>query len=68
MSQDPLFLLVVAAILLVAGILIVGLVGFMFGGEFNRKHANRIMRYRVGAQLVAVVLIVIYVLLRRGGV
>lgn len=67
MSQDPLFLLVVAAILLVVGILVVGLVGFMFGGEFNRKHANRIMRYRVGAQLVAVVLIVVYVLLRRGG-
>ncbi|AML50619.1 MULTISPECIES: twin transmembrane helix small protein [Falsihalocynthiibacter] len=65
MNSDPLFLLVVAAILLVLGILIVGLVGFMSGGEFNRKHANRIMRYRVGAQLGAVILIVIYVLLRR---
>lgn len=67
MSQDPLFLLVVAAVLLVLSILVVGLISFMTGGEFNRKHANRIMRYRVGAQLGAVILIVIYVLLRRQG-
>ncbi|WP_380056438.1 twin transmembrane helix small protein [Falsihalocynthiibacter sp. SS001] len=67
MTQDPLFLLVVAAVLLVVGILFVGIFGFAFGRDFNRKHANRIMRYRVAAQLVAVILIVIYVLLRRSG-
>jgi hypothetical protein len=67
MSQDPLFLLVIAAVLLVLGILTVGLVTFALGGEFHKKHANRIMRYRVGAQLGAVVLIVLYVILRKSG-
>ncbi|MCV6825913.1 MULTISPECIES: twin transmembrane helix small protein [Halocynthiibacter] len=67
MLQDPLFLLVVAAVLLVLVVLVIGILGFARGGEFNRKHGNRMMRYRVAAQLLAVVLIVIYVLLRRSG-
>lgn len=67
MLQDPLFLLVVAAVALVLVVLVIGLLGFARGGEFNRKHGNRMMRYRVAAQLLAVVLIVIYVLLRRNG-
>ena len=29
---------------------LVGIGGFARGGEFNRKHANRIMRYRIMAQ------------------
>lgn len=67
MLQDPLFLLVIAAVLLVLGILVVGIASFAISGEWHKKHANRIMRYRIAAQLVAVVLIVIYVLLRKGG-
>ncbi|MFV2002843.1 MAG: twin transmembrane helix small protein [Paracoccaceae bacterium] len=67
MLQDPLFLLVVASILLVLVILAVGIGVFAKGGEFNRKHANRIMRYRIAAQGLAVVMIMIFVLVRRGG-
>ena len=67
MLRDPLFLLVALACLVVVVILMTGIGGFARGGEFNRKYANKIMRYRIIAQAVAVALIVIYVLLRRGG-
>lgn len=67
MADDPLFILVVIACLIVLGILLVGIGGFAKGGDFNRKHANRIMRYRIGAQFVAVALILIFVFVRRMG-
>lgn len=64
MFRDPLFLLVVLAVLIVVGILMLGIGTFGKGGEFNRKHANRIMRWRIGAQFVAVGLILLYIWLR----
>lgn len=64
--QDPLFIVVAIACLLVLGILLTGIGGFAKGGDFNRKHANRIMRYRIYAQFVAVALILVFVLVRRG--
>ncbi|MDJ0629739.1 MAG: twin transmembrane helix small protein [Rhodobacter sp.] len=67
MLQDPLFILVAVAVLIVLGILMVGIGGFAKGGDFNRKHANRIMRYRIAAQAVAVVLILLFVFFRRMG-
>ncbi len=66
MRDDPLFLLVILAVLLVLGILLFGIGTFGKGGEFNRKHANRIMRYRIAAQAVAVALILFYVWMRSG--
>ena len=65
--SDPLFIVVAAAVLLVLFILLTGIGGFAKGGDFNRKHANRIMRYRIYAQFVAVVLILVFVYFRRGG-
>jgi hypothetical protein len=67
MLRDPLFLLVALACLVVVVILMTGIGGMARGGEFNRKYANKIMRYRIIAQAVAIALIVLYVLLRRGG-
>ena len=67
MFQDPLFIVVAIAVLIVAAILLTGIGGFAKGGDFNRKHANRIMRYRIYAQAVAVVLILLFVWIRRGG-
>lgn len=67
MREDPLFYVVVVACLGVLGILMLGIGGFARGGEFNRKHGNRIMRWRIGAQLGAVVIILIFVWLRRQG-
>ena len=67
MFQDPLFIVVGIACLIVLGILLTGVGGFAKGGDFNRKHANKIMRWRIYAQAVAIVLILIFVLVRRGG-
>ncbi len=67
MLNDPLFLIVGAAMLIVVVILIFGLGSFAKGGEFNKKHSNRLMRYRLIAQGVAIALIVVYVLIRRSG-
>ncbi|MGB3553202.1 MAG: twin transmembrane helix small protein [Jannaschia sp.] len=68
MADDPLFYVVAAACIAVLVILLIGVGGFAKGGEFNRKHANRIMRWRIGAQFAAVVLLLGFVWLRsRGG-
>ncbi|MBR9653161.1 twin transmembrane helix small protein [Thalassovita aquimarina] len=67
MKDDPLFYVVAAACLGVVVILMIGIGGFAKGGEFNRKHANKIMRLRIAAQFVAVVLVLLFVWLRRGG-
>jgi len=64
MLQDPLFIVAAIAVLVVLVILMVGIGGFAKGGEFNRKHANRIMRYRIAAQAVAVLLILAFVFFR----
>lgn len=67
MANDPLFIIVVIAVLIVLGILLLGVGSFGKGGEFNRKNANKIMRWRIGAQFIAVLLILLYVYLRRQG-
>ena len=67
MLSDPLFILVAIAVLIVLLVLLTGIGGFAKGGDFNRKHANRIMRYRIYAQAVAIVLILIFVAVRRSG-
>ena len=66
MINDPLFIVAALACFGVLIILMIGIGGFAKGGDFNRKHANRIMRYRIIAQAVAVGLIVLYVILRGG--
>lgn len=66
MADDPFFWLVALAVLIVLGILLMGIGTFGKGGDFNRKHANKIMRWRIGAQFVAVMLILLFVYIRRG--
>ena len=68
MQDKPLFYLLVICCLVVVVILAIGIGGFAKGGEFNRKHANRLMRYRIIAQAIAVALIVLFAYLhQRGG-
>ena len=64
--NDPLVLLVICAALVVLVILMMGLGSFAKGGEFSRRNSNRLMRWRVGAQAVAVLLIVVVASLRHG--
>jgi hypothetical protein len=67
MATDPLFLLAAVAALAVLVVLALGIGGFARGGAFNRKHGNRMMRYRLAAQAVAVVLILLFVYFRSTG-
>jgi len=52
-------ILMVLAMLLTAGILFVGIIGMARGGPFNDKWGNRLMRYRIAAQFVAIILFLI---------
>lgn len=64
MRNDPLFYVIVLALLAVVVILMTGIGGFAKGGEFNRKHGNRMMRWRIIAQAIAIALILLFVWLR----
>lgn len=61
MANDPLFIAAAIACFAVLVILVLGVSAFSRGGEFNRKHGNRLMRYRLAAQAVAVALILLFV-------
>ena len=67
MVQGPLFFIVVTAAIVVLIILLIGIGTFAKGGEFNRKYSNKIMRYRIGAQALAIVLILLFVLIKNIG-
>ena len=56
MRDEPLFILIVLAVLATTLILATGIGGFARGGEFNRRHGNRLMRWRIIAQAVALAL------------
>ena len=56
--------LAMAAVVIVLG---TGLVGFVIGGEFNRKYANRLMRLRVATQAIAVLILLLLLFLRGTG-
>ncbi len=67
MLKDPLFIAVAIACLVVAGILMFGIGTFGKGGEFNRKNANKIMQWRIGAQFVAVMMLLLFAWIRSKG-
>lgn len=67
MSQDPLFVLILLACAAVVVVLVMGLGGFAKGSGWAAQNSNRLMRYRLGAQFVAVVLIALFVWLRGQG-
>lgn len=60
-------ILIGVTLLAVVAVLVAGVLGMARGGEFNKRHGNTLMRYRVGLQFLAVVLIVLLVLVVRGG-
>lgn len=63
--RDPLIVLPLVAVLLVLGTLLYGVGNFGRGGGDGRQ-SNRIMRWRVGLQGLAVAIILLYVWLRGG--
>lgn len=64
MQDKPLLYIVVIAVLIVLAILATGIGGFARGGDFNRKHSNRLMRWRLIAQAIAIALILLFIWLR----
>ncbi|MDP7150842.1 MAG: twin transmembrane helix small protein [Paracoccaceae bacterium] len=66
MLNDPLFLLIIAACLVVVLILARGISYFGKGGVEAAKKSNKMMQLRIAAQFVAVVLVVLFVWLRGG--
>lgn len=54
-----LIILLGLALFSVAAVLVLGLVSMTKGGEFNKKHGNKLMKARVILQGVAIVLVAI---------
>lgn len=67
MFSDPIFILAAALCLIVLIVLMTGIGVFTKGGETNRKWGNRLMRYRIIAQAVAVLIILGAVWLKSRG-
>ncbi len=61
-----LFVLIVLALGATLLALFAGVIGFAAGGSFNARHGNTMMRLRVAAQAVAVVLLGLAVLMGAG--
>ena len=64
MAMDQIILL--AALGIVAGILGWGVLTMARGGEYNIKNSNRIMRYRIIFQAIALVVILLLIWWKRG--
>jgi hypothetical protein len=62
MSGAVLVLLFITLAVVIA-ILFLGLFSMARGGEFNRKYGNLFMRFRVAAQAVAVLLVLLLIFL-----
>ena len=67
MLNDPLFIIVAVACGAVAVILLMGISTFGKEGVESSQRANKFMRWRIIAQFVAVVLILLFVYIRRQG-
>ena len=58
-----LFTLMVIAMVAVLGVLFFGLFSMARGGAFNDRNANKLMRWRVALQGIAILLFVVFMLL-----
>lgn len=65
--MEALRILAIVAAAATAIVLALGIAGFGKGGDFNRKHANKLMRLRLALQFVAVLLVLGYIYLRQQG-
>ena len=65
----PSLLLIISIItcLIVLIILMFGIGSFAKGGKFSKKYSNRLMRWRIIAQAIAVILIITFVYFEKRG-
>ncbi len=66
MSQDPLFIFIIAAVGSIALILMIGISHFAEGDVDSAKKSNKFMQYRIIAQVVAVAAIMLFVYFKNG--
>ena len=66
--MENLYVVPVISCLIVLVILMIGITVFAKGGAVNRKYSNKLMRYRVIAQAIAVLIILGYVLIQQRGI
>ena len=57
-------LLIGLALFMTLAVLFAGLFAMARGGEFNKRHGNKLMRYRVIAQAVALLIFAVAMLMR----
>ena len=57
-------ILIAVAMLSVAGILLWGVITMARGGEYNKTHSNKIMRYRIIFQAIALFIFLGLLLMR----
>lgn len=60
-------ILIIVAMLMTLGVLFSGLFVMAKGGETNRKYGNKLMRWRIVCQGVALALIALAALMNQGG-
>lgn len=60
-----LYILLIVALIATAGVLAVGIAGFLQGGAFNERYGNKLMRARVGLQFTCIVLLAIILMWSR---
>ena len=65
----PSLLLIISILtcLIVLIILMFGIGSFAKGGKFSKKYSNRLMRWRIIAQAIAVILIITFVYFEKRG-
>ena len=62
-----LLIITVVICLLVLIILMFGIGSFAKGGKFGKKYSNRLMRWRIIVQAIAVILIIAFVYIEKRG-
>lgn len=63
---NALSVLLLVALIAIVAVLLFGVFAMARGGEFNRKYGNLLMRWRIGLQLAAVALLILFFLFGRG--
>ena len=61
------FIVLIFILLATVGVLFLGLFSMARGGEFNRKYGNKLMRFRVAFQALAILLVLALILLINHG-
>ena len=64
MHDKTLFVLAAVCFLVVVVVLMTGIGGFARGGKFNRDYGNKMMRLRIIAQAIAILIVFGYMAIR----